>query len=117
MAYAPAEGHPSARVRSRHSKNKPFCDQSHIAAAFNASGEAPTRPSQVLAQRAGAMVVTPLRNGSLDVRGASELITGTGRTVDRTMAVRLCRCGQSKDKPFCDGSHRAAAFVANGQGT
>jgi CDGSH-type Zn-finger protein/uncharacterized Fe-S cluster protein YjdI len=99
------------------SKNKPFCDQSHIAAAFNASGEAPTRPSQVLEHRAGPMVVTPLLNGPLDVRGAVELITGTGRTLDRTMAVRLCRCGQSKDKPFCDGSHRAAAFEANGRGT
>jgi uncharacterized Fe-S cluster protein YjdI/CDGSH-type Zn-finger protein len=30
--------------RSGLSKNKPFCDQSHIAAAFDASGEAPTRP-------------------------------------------------------------------------
>jgi len=61
-------------------------------------------------------VVTPLRNGPLDVRGAAELCTGTGRTVDRTLAVRLCRCGQSNDKPFCDGSHRAAEFKADGRG-
>ena len=26
--------------------------------------------------------------------------------------VALCRCGQSKNKPFCDGSHRQCAFVA-----
>lgn len=26
--------------------------------------------------------------------------------------VALCRCGHSKGKPFCDGSHRAAAFQA-----
>lgn len=26
--------------------------------------------------------------------------------------VALCRCGQSKVKPFCDGSHKACAFSA-----
>jgi CDGSH-type Zn-finger protein/uncharacterized Fe-S cluster protein YjdI len=98
------------------SKNMPFCDRSHIAAGFVASGETLTRPSPNLERRAGPLVVTPLRNGPLDVRGAAELCTGTRRTIDRTLAVRLCRCGQSNDKPFCDGSHRAAEFKADGRG-
>jgi len=102
--------------RCGQSKNMPFCDQSHIASGFVASGEALTRPSPDLEWRAGPLVVTPLRNGPLDVRGAAEVCTGTGRTVDRTLAVRLCRCGQSNDKPFCDGSHRAAEFKADGCG-
>lgn len=102
--------------RCGQSKNKPFCDQSHIAAGFSASGEAPTRPSPVLEWRDGPMVVTPLRDGPLDIRGAAEVCTGTGRTVDRTMTVRMCRCGQSNDKPFCDGSHRAHGFAAAGRG-
>jgi CDGSH-type Zn-finger protein/uncharacterized Fe-S cluster protein YjdI len=100
--------------RCGQSKNKPFCDQSHLAAGFTASGEAPTRPSQPLESRDGPLVCTPLRDGPLDLRGAAEVVTGTGRTVDRTLGVRLCRCGQSRDKPFCDGSHRAAGFVAAG---
>lgn len=102
--------------RCGQSNNKPFCDQSHIAAGFSASGEALTRPSPALASRDGPLVVTPLRDGPLDIRGAAEICTGTGRTVDRTLAVRLCRCGQSNDKPFCDGSHRAAGFLAGGRG-
>lgn len=102
--------------RCGQSKNKPFCDQSHIAAGFTASGEAVTRLSPQLEQRDGALDVTPLRDGPLDVRGAAEIITGTGRTIDRTFGVRLCRCGHSRDKPFCDGSHRAAGFRAEGCG-
>lgn len=98
------------------SKDMPFCDRSHVATGFVASGETLTRPSPNLERRGGALVVTPLRNGPLDVRGPVELCTGTWRTIDRTLAVRLCRCGQSSDKPFCDGSHRAANFEADGRG-
>jgi len=101
--------------RCGQSKNKPFCDQSHVAAGFDASGEAQTRLSPELESRAGRLDITPLRNGPLDVRGAAEVITGTGRTVDRTLQARLCRCGHSRDKPFCDGSHRAAGFMADGR--
>jgi CDGSH-type Zn-finger protein/uncharacterized Fe-S cluster protein YjdI len=102
--------------RCGQSKNKPYCDQSHIAAGFEASGEAVTRPSTMPEQRDGPLEVTPLRDGPLDVRGSAEVVTGTGRTIDRTLSVRLCRCGQSNDKPFCDGSHRAANFEADGRG-
>ena len=28
-------------------------------------------------------------------------------------AVALCRCGQSKNKPFCDGTHKTCSFMAS----
>jgi uncharacterized Fe-S cluster protein YjdI/CDGSH-type Zn-finger protein len=31
------------------------------------------------------------------------------------LRVTLCRCGQSKNKPYCDNSHKAAGFAATGE--
>jgi CDGSH-type Zn-finger protein/uncharacterized Fe-S cluster protein YjdI len=96
------------------SNNKPFCDGSHNAAGFKASGEPATRESQPLAVRNGALQITPTRNGPLEVKGNLELCAGTGRTVDRVTSAYLCRCGQSQNKPFCDGSHGRVGFEAAG---
>lgn len=100
--------------RCGQSANKPYCDGSHNAAGFKASGEPPTRESQPLAVRHGTLRVDPLRNGPLEVTGNLELCAGTGRTVDRLTSTRLCRCGQSQNKPFCDNSHAVVGFVAHG---
>ena len=96
------------------SANKPFCDGSHKASGFVASGEPATRESQPLAQRDGPLTIKPLPNGPLQVSGNLELCSGTGRSVERVTRTFLCRCGQSQNKPFCDGSHKAAGFVAAG---
>jgi len=100
--------------RCGQSQNKPFCDGAHAGAGFVASGEPVTRPSEPLAVRSGALAVTPLRDGPLEVSGPVEICAGTGRTIDRVTGARLCRCGQSQNKPFCDGSHRKAGFAAPG---
>lgn len=105
--------------RCGQSQRKPWCDGSHVAAAFAASGEPPTAVFEPLAQRDGRVTVTPLRNGPLRVAGNLELTAGTGRSfaklgLPNATELRLCRCGQSRSKPFCDGSHAAAGFVADG---
>lgn len=96
--------------RCGNSKNKPFCDKSHVAAGFAASGEPATQESPPLEQRGGTLDVRPLRNGPLLVTGNVEIVSGTGRTVTRTQKVMLCRCGGSEKKPFCDGSHLKIGF-------
>jgi uncharacterized Fe-S cluster protein YjdI/CDGSH-type Zn-finger protein len=48
--------------------------------------------------------VTPMRNGPLLIRGRVEVKHEDG-TVEVMPRATLCRCGQSKSKPFCDNSH------------
>ena len=52
--------------------------------------------------------ITVNSNGSLRVEGDFEVVDKEGNTYDlggRTL-VSFCRCGLSKNKPFCDGSHK-----------
>lgn len=94
------------------SANKPYCDGSHVAAGFQATGEPAAKESAALEARDGVLEVSPLPNGPLKIAGNLEVVSGTGRTVNRVTQAFLCRCGQSKNKPYCDGSHKAARFVA-----
>lgn len=94
------------------STNKPFCDGSHVAAGFVATGEPATDEFQALPVRGGPLDLVPLPNGPLHVSGPLEAVSGTGRTFNKVHETYLCRCGQSKNKPYCDGSHIAAGFQA-----
>lgn len=96
------------------SRNKPFCDGSHATAGFVATGEPPTKDSEPLATRDGVVAVVPIADGPLQVRGSLELVSGTGRTINRTTETYLCRCGASRNKPYCDGSHKAIGFSTTG---
>jgi CDGSH-type Zn-finger protein/uncharacterized Fe-S cluster protein YjdI len=92
------------------SQNKPFCDNSHIEAGFEATGEPQTAPSEPLAERGGELHIVPVKDGPLKVRGPLEICSGTGRTVNRTQYAKLCRCGGSSNKPYCDDTHLRIGF-------
>jgi CDGSH-type Zn-finger protein/uncharacterized Fe-S cluster protein YjdI len=92
------------------SKNKPYCDGSHVAAEFVATGEPATKESAALERRDGPLEITPTPDGPLEVAGNVEMISGTGRTILRATKTWLCRCGGSANKPYCDGSHRKLGF-------
>lgn len=49
-------------------------------------------------------------NGSLRVTGKVILIDETGERIEKEGPFSLCRCGASKNKPFCDGRHREIQF-------
>ena len=53
-------------------------------------------------------------NGSIRVTGEVDFVDAEGKVVEIKSDFSLCRCGASKDKPYCDGSHRDAGFEAAG---
>jgi CDGSH-type Zn-finger protein/uncharacterized Fe-S cluster protein YjdI len=92
------------------SKNKPFCDGSHNEIRFAATGEPPTNKTDVLAVRNGPLAIDLETDGPVQVRGNLEITSGTGRRVACVTQTRLCRCGGSATKPFCDGTHARIGF-------
>jgi len=58
-------------------------------------------------------LITPYRDGPLLVRGPFRLQDQDGNEIEvgrRTVA--LCRCGKSRLRPFCDGTHKLVRFKA-----
>lgn len=105
-------GYRATLCRCGASKNKPFCDKSHEAAGFRATGEANSGESATLVVRNGPLTVTPTHNGPLKIEGSLEIVSGTGKTLAKTSKTWLCRCGHSSNKPFCDGTHSKIGFVS-----
>ncbi len=95
------------------SKNKPYCDGSHHDIEFSATGEPPTGNAGMLPVRDGALTIEPELDGPLRIRGNLEITSGTGRVVARLTKARLCRCGGSAKKPFCDGTHATIGFKSS----
>jgi CDGSH-type Zn-finger protein len=115
----------AALCRCGKSANKPFCDGAHRDIEFLASGpidtsravsrSAATSGSEAAsASEAEGIVVTAHANGPLHFDGVVEL-SGEGHEGSaRFRQPWLCRCGASKNKPFCDGSHKETGFEAEG---
>lgn len=97
------------------SKNMPFCDASHADENFQATGEPPATDKDAPGETPNEQLsVIQHENGPLEMRGALEITSGTGTRLHRGTRAFLCRCGASKNKPFCDGSHKGVDFAAPG---
>jgi len=58
-------------------------------------------------------VITPYRDGPLLVRGPFRLVDQDGTEIAvRRETIALCRCGKSRMRPFCDGTHKVVRFTA-----
>ncbi len=56
------------------------------------------------------LTVKASRNGPLVVRGPVRLVRDDGTELVEGRRVSLCRCGESRRKPLCDGTHRTCGF-------
>lgn len=52
-------------------------------------------------------------SGPIWVRGAVVITAADGFTYPQRNRVTLCRCGQSSNKPFCDGTHAHTGWSAH----
>jgi len=66
------------------------------------------------ARRIDEATVVPYRDGPLIIRGAFRVLDQEGEPIGTPRAtVALWRCGRSRARPFCDGSHRLTGFRAS----
>ena len=49
-------------------------------------------------------------NGPIRVSGNVDITHSDGRIEKREGLTALCRCGQSSNKPFCDGTHKRVGW-------
>ena len=52
-----------------------------------------------------------LPDGPMQVRGHAKLVDANGDTIREDTRMVLCRCGSSRTKPLCDGTHREIGFT------
>ena len=99
-------------------KQEPWIDP-HGAAAGEIAAVVRMCPSGALSysiggvehrDREGGPAILVSRNGPYFVTGRIELVDASWGDGASREHYTLCRCGQSKNKPFCDGSHWAADF-------
>ena len=86
-------------------KNPPFCDNSHLTRSFR-SGRAEVVRDADAEPVEGPTTIEPTPNGPLHLQGRIVIVNGDGQRLADLNETWLCRCGRSRSKPFCDGSHR-----------
>ena len=102
-----------ALCRCGASREKPICDGSHSEAGFRDVGslsEVAAR-SRATPPDGAALRAVVQKDGPVLIEGSVE-VRGAGEETCRIAGPALCRCGGSKGKPFCDGSHARVGFSA-----
>ncbi len=61
-------------------------------------------------ERQPSASIKVLKGGPLLVEGSCRLIDSDGNEIESCGPFALCRCGGSKKKPFCDGTHAEIGF-------
>lgn len=98
-----------ALCRCGQSAFKPLCDNSHLKKKFRAPGLPGLPERSERSEPESELSLIAAKDGPILVRALCRLTTDESTsTIDGKAA--LCRCGSSKNKPFCDGSHKEIGF-------
>src|SRR5262245_56959968 len=96
------------------SKNKPLCDNAHIDAGFRESGAITAADAEARVEDPGAegtrLRIVARPNGPLELLGPFAITGADRKTMLAGTKTKLCRCGHSSSKPFCDGTHKRVGF-------
>ncbi|MCH9815345.1 MAG: (4Fe-4S)-binding protein [Actinomycetia bacterium] len=82
--------------------------QSPVESEVRASQPNQTEPETM----ADDVTIQPLPDGPYEILGLVDLLDADGEVVRSAQKLFLCRCGASKTKPYCDGSHKEIGFKA-----
>lgn len=95
-------GAPTQKITAQVDK----CPSGALSYLNNSEIKNPPATSESVAE----VIAEPKPNGPLFVYGNITVKMQDGSSQKKTKITAFCRCGNSKNKPFCDGSHLAAGF-------
>jgi CDGSH-type Zn-finger protein/uncharacterized Fe-S cluster protein YjdI len=102
----------AALCRCGKSKNKPYCDNSHEEAGFKDYG-AVGQSGKRIDEAGGQLAVKFAKDGPILLKGNMSIVASSGRGAWSGTQTALCRCGASRNKPFCDGEHKKIGFTSD----
>jgi CDGSH-type Zn-finger protein/uncharacterized Fe-S cluster protein YjdI len=111
-ADAPGLNFRAALCRCGTSRNKPFCDNSHEKQDFSDYGAVGETGADDW-KSGGELTIKAIKDGPLMLAGNVTIRNSSGQEAWHGNKVALCRCGESGNKPFCDGSHKTAGFKSD----
>jgi uncharacterized Fe-S cluster protein YjdI len=85
-------------------------DEIEAAVAGCPSGALRTRRAGAQVKRGQPVDVCASAQGPLLVRGGVRVLDAEGNVLFEGEKAALCRCGGSRNKPFCDGTHKTNGF-------
>ena len=91
------------------SGTKPVCDGQHLEKEFLNPGKISEASEISASQRPSKITLSCVKDGPITFRGRLRLHNQFNQECVK-MRGSLCRCGQSANKPFCDGSHSRTGF-------
>ena len=94
--------------RCGHSRDKPFCDGAHVKSEFSDPAQLPVKLESV-AIGTGPLTIQPTPNGPNRCEGPLMIRGSDGRSASAGLTF-LCRCGESRMRPYCDGTHKKIGF-------